>query len=106
MGGHDRGAEHVAGRVGLTDLEQVVAAEAACARDDVSLAAPEVDSLQNDLDGRGRCLGTAGPDVAMMTCNKSPTQQWFVTRGELPGRRTRLGTRRTEDRTRPLARPP
>src|SRR5690242_9716285 len=43
MGGHDRGAEHVAGRVGLTDLEQVVTTEPACARDDVSLAAPEVD---------------------------------------------------------------
>ncbi len=50
-----------------------------------AFAAPEVDYLQNELDGRGRCLGTAGPGVAMMACNKSPNQQWFVTRGELPG---------------------
>ncbi|MGO4476759.1 hypothetical protein AB4Z32_10955 [Massilia sp. 2TAF26] len=50
-----------------------------------AFAAPDVNYLQNELDGRGRCLGTAGPDVAMMACNKSPTQQWFATRGELPG---------------------
>jgi len=50
-----------------------------------SFAAPDTNYLQNELDGRGHCLGTAGPGVAMMACNKSPTQQWFVTRGELPG---------------------
>jgi hypothetical protein len=50
-----------------------------------AFAAPDVNYLQNELDGRGRCLGTAGPVVAMMACNKSPTQQWFATRGELPG---------------------
>lgn len=50
-----------------------------------AFATPDVDYLQNELDGRGRCLGTAGPRVDMMACNKSPTQQWFATRGELPG---------------------
>ena len=50
-----------------------------------AFAAPDTSYLQNELDGRGRCLGTAGPDVAMLACDKSPTQQWFVTRGELPG---------------------
>jgi hypothetical protein len=48
-------------------------------------AAPDIHYRQNDLDGHGRCLGTAGPSVAMIACDKSPTQQWFVTRGELPG---------------------
>jgi hypothetical protein len=48
-------------------------------------AAPDIHYLQNDLDGHGRCLGTAGPSVAMIACDKSPTQQWFVTRGALPG---------------------
>jgi hypothetical protein len=48
-------------------------------------AGPDVNYLQNALDGRGRCLGTAGPAVAMVACTKSPAQQWFVTRGELPG---------------------
>ncbi|MGJ7914196.1 hypothetical protein ACI48D_01765 [Massilia sp. LXY-6] len=48
-------------------------------------AAPDINYLQNELDGRGRCLGTAGPGVAMLACDKSPTQQWFVTRGDLPG---------------------
>lgn len=50
-----------------------------------AFAAPDTSYLQNELDGRGRCLGTAGPDVAMLACDKSPTQQWFVTRGALPG---------------------
>ena len=48
-------------------------------------AGPDISYLQNDLDGRGRCLGTAGPTVAMIACTESPTQQWFVTRGDLPG---------------------
>jgi hypothetical protein len=48
-------------------------------------AAPDINYLQNELDGRGRCLGTAGPSVAMLACNESPTQQWFATRGSLPG---------------------
>jgi hypothetical protein len=48
-------------------------------------AAPDLNYLQNELDGRGRCLGTAGPGVAMIACNQAPTQQWFVTRGEVPG---------------------
>jgi hypothetical protein len=48
-------------------------------------AAPDINYLQNELDGRGRCLGTAGPSVAMLACDKSPTQQWFATRGDLPG---------------------
>jgi hypothetical protein len=50
-----------------------------------AFAAPDTKDLQNELDGRGRCLGTAGPAVAMIACNEAPTQQWFVTRGELPG---------------------
>jgi hypothetical protein len=50
-----------------------------------AFAAPDITYLQNDLDGRGRCLGTAGPSVAMMACTQAPTQQWFATRGELPG---------------------
>lgn len=50
-----------------------------------AFAAPDVNYLQNELDGRGHCLGTAGPSVAMIACTKAPTQQWFVTRGELPG---------------------
>jgi|GEM_PF-5676473 len=50
-----------------------------------AFAAPELSYLQNELDGRGRCLGTAGPGVAMLACDKSPSQQWFVTRGDLPG---------------------
>ena len=48
-------------------------------------AAPDVHYLQNELDGRGRCLGTAGPSIAMLACDQSPTQQWFVSRGDLPG---------------------
>jgi hypothetical protein len=48
-------------------------------------AQPGISYLQNELDGRGRCLGTAGPSVAMLACDQSPTQQWFVTRGDLPG---------------------
>lgn len=48
-------------------------------------AAPDIHYLQNELDGHGRCLGTAGPSVAMLACDQSPTQQWFVTRGDLPG---------------------
>lgn len=50
-----------------------------------AFAAPDINYLQNELDGRGRCLGTAGPTVAMIACNEAPTQQWFVTRGDLPG---------------------
>jgi hypothetical protein len=50
-----------------------------------AFAAPDANYLQNQLDGRGRCLGTAGPAVAMIACDKSPTQQWFSTRGALPG---------------------
>ena len=50
-----------------------------------AFAAPDINYLQNELDGRGRCLGTAGPGVAMLACDKSPAQQWFVTRGDLPG---------------------
>jgi hypothetical protein len=48
-------------------------------------AAPDIHYLQNDLDGHGRCLGTAGPSVAMIACTASPNQQWFLTRGDLPG---------------------
>ena len=48
-------------------------------------AGPDISYLQNELDGRGRCLGTAGPSVAMLACDQSPTQQWFATRGDLPG---------------------
>jgi hypothetical protein len=48
-------------------------------------AAPDINYLQNELDGRGRCLGTAGPSVAMLACDQSPTQQWFASRGDLPG---------------------
>src|SRR5690348_14518912 len=50
-----------------------------------AFAAPDSNYLQNELDGRGRCLGTAGPSVAMIACNEAPTQQWFASRGELPG---------------------
>jgi hypothetical protein len=50
-----------------------------------AFAGPDINYLQNELDGRGRCLGTAGPAVAMITCNEAPTQQWFATRGDLPG---------------------
>lgn len=50
-----------------------------------AFAAPDINYLQNELDGRGRCLGTAGPAVAMIACNEAPTQQWFTTRGDLPG---------------------
>jgi hypothetical protein len=50
-----------------------------------AFAAPDANYLQNQLDGRGRCLGTAGPAVAMIACDKSPTQQWFSTRGAVPG---------------------
>jgi hypothetical protein len=50
-----------------------------------AFAAPDLNYLQNELDGRGRCLGTAGPAVAMIACNEAPTQQWFTTRGDLPG---------------------
>ncbi|MGB9107190.1 MAG: hypothetical protein WCC39_00745 [Telluria sp.] len=48
-------------------------------------AGPDVNYLQNELDGRGRCLATAGPSVAMLACAQAPTQQWFVTRGDVPG---------------------
>jgi hypothetical protein len=48
-------------------------------------ASPDIHYLQNELDGRGRCLGTAGPSVAMIACTESPTQQWFVTRGKQAG---------------------
>lgn len=48
-------------------------------------AAPDANYLQNELDGRGHCLGTAGPGVAMLACSQEPSQQWFVTRGDLPG---------------------
>ena len=48
-------------------------------------AGPDINYLQNELDGRGRCLGTAGPSVAMLACDQSPTQQWYVSRGDLPG---------------------
>jgi hypothetical protein len=48
-------------------------------------AGPDINYLQNELDGRGRCLGTAGPTDGMVACNRAPSQQWFVTRGELPG---------------------
>lgn len=50
-----------------------------------AFAAPDINYLQNELDGRGRCLGTAGPGVAMLACDQGPSQQWFVTRGDLPG---------------------
>jgi hypothetical protein len=48
-------------------------------------AEPDINYLQNELDGRGRCLATAGPAVGMVACNRAPAQQWFVTRGDLPG---------------------
>ena len=51
----------------------------------VFAAGPDIRYLQNELDGRGRCLGTAGPTVAFIACAESPTQQWFVSRGDLPG---------------------
>jgi hypothetical protein len=44
-----------------------------------ALAASDGNYLQNALDGGGRCLGTAGPSVAMMDCDRSPTQQWLAT---------------------------
>lgn len=50
-----------------------------------AFAAPDATYLQNELDGRGRCLGSAGGKVAMAACNQGPDQQWFVTRGDLPG---------------------
>jgi hypothetical protein len=50
-----------------------------------AFAAPDANYLQNELDGRGRCLGTAGPGVAMIACDESPTQKWFASRGDLPG---------------------
>jgi hypothetical protein len=48
-------------------------------------AGPDTNYLQNELDGRGRCLGTAGPSVAMIACAQTPTQQWVVSRGEVAG---------------------
>lgn len=48
-------------------------------------AGPEANYLQNGLDGRGRCLTAAGADVAMAACTKSPSQQWVLTQGDLPG---------------------
>jgi hypothetical protein len=50
-----------------------------------AFAAPDANYLQNQLDGRGRCLGTAGPAVGMIACDRSPTQQWYSTRGAVPG---------------------
>ena len=50
-----------------------------------AFAADQVTYLQNALDGRGRCLGSAGGAVAMAACDKSPSQQWLVTNGALPG---------------------
>jgi len=50
-----------------------------------AFAAPDVTYLQNELDGRGRCLGSADGTVAMAVCNQSPGQQWLITRGDLPG---------------------
>jgi hypothetical protein len=47
-------------------------------------AGPDVNYLQNELDGRIRCLGTAGSAVAMVDCTQAPTQQWFLIRGDLP----------------------
>jgi hypothetical protein len=48
-------------------------------------AGPDANYLQNELDGRGRCLGTAGPAVAMAACSEEKTQKWFASRGDLPG---------------------
>ena len=43
MGRHDGGAEHVSRRVRLADLEQVLSTEPAGPRDDMPLAAPEIE---------------------------------------------------------------
>ena len=43
VGRHDRRAEHVSRRVRLADLEQVLSTEPAGPRDDVPLAAPEIE---------------------------------------------------------------
>jgi hypothetical protein len=48
-------------------------------------AAPDLSYLQNALDGRGRCLASAGDNVAMAACDKSAGQQWVVAPGDLPG---------------------
>jgi len=48
-------------------------------------AGPDFNYLQNELDGRGRCLGARGHTVAMMSCDKSPDQQWVLGQGSVPG---------------------
>jgi len=48
-------------------------------------AGPDYNYLQNELDGRGRCLGTSGDKVAMTACDKSAAQQWVVGQGDIPG---------------------
>lgn len=47
-------------------------------------AGPDFNYLQNELDGRGRCLGARGDTVAMMSCDKSPDQQWVLGKGSVP----------------------
>lgn len=47
-------------------------------------AAPDANYLQNELDGRGRCLGTSGDKVAMLACDKSAAQQWVLGAGSIP----------------------
>ena len=50
-----------------------------------AFAADDITYLQNALDGRGRCLGSSEGAVAMQACDKSPSQQWLLTLGDLPG---------------------
>ena len=47
-------------------------------------AGPDFNYLQNELDGRGRCLGAGGGQVAMQACSKSPDQQWVLGKGSVP----------------------
>lgn len=50
-----------------------------------AFAADEITYLQNGLDGRGRCLASGHGAVMMAACDTSPSQQWVVTPGDLPG---------------------
>jgi hypothetical protein len=50
-----------------------------------AFAAADITYLQNGLDGRGRCLASGHGAVAMAGCDKSPSQQWVLTDGDLPG---------------------
>jgi hypothetical protein len=48
-------------------------------------ARPDFNYLQNELDGRGLCLGASGGKVAMVACDKSASQQWVASAGDIPG---------------------